>query len=65
MGTPASTTSQDDIDELRNLVDGFYRNPGIRISWEKSPFAKPLLDAKFVKFVDDILATDPGSKEAT
>ena len=55
-GQYASTTKASDIEELRNLISQFYSNPGVRTCWEKSPFAKPVLEKDFVNFVDEILA---------
>jgi hypothetical protein len=50
-------STHDDIGEveLQNLIAAFYSLPGMRRSWEKSPLSKPLLDPKFVTFVDSIL----------
>ena len=55
-GQYASTTSEEDLAELRNLIAGFYSNPGVRVSREQSPYARPILDPGFVNFVDQILA---------
>ena len=38
-GQYASTTKDSDVEELRNVISGFYRNPGVRLCWEKSPWA--------------------------
>ena len=57
-GQYASTTKESDVEELRNVISGFYRNPGVRVCWEKSPWARPVLEKDFVKFVDEILAQD-------
>ena len=58
-GQYASTTKESDVEELRNVISGFYRNPGVRVCWEKSPWARPVLEKDFVNFVDEILAQDP------
>lgn len=55
-GQYASTTNEGDLAELRNLIAGFYSNAGVRVSWEQSPYARPILDPDFVSFVDQILA---------
>ena len=55
-GQYASTTKASDIEELRNLISEFYCNTGVSTCWEKSPFAKPVLEKDFVNFVDEILA---------
>ena len=57
-GQYASTTKESDVEELRNVISGCYRNPGVRVCWEKSPWARPVLEKDFVNFVDEILAQD-------
>ena len=57
-GQYASTNKESDVEELRNVISGFYRNPGVRVCWEKSPWARPVLEKDFVNFVDEILAQD-------
>lgn len=54
-GQWASTHNEKGLDELRHLVGSFYSNPGMRRSWDSSPWSKPILDPKFVQFVDDVL----------
>lgn len=54
-GQWASTHDEQGLEELRNLVGSFYSNPGMRRSWDSSPWSKPILDPKFVQFVDDVL----------
>lgn len=54
-GQWASTHDEIGINELEHLIASFYSSPGMRMSWEKSPWSKPLLDPVFVKFVDSIL----------
>ena len=58
-GQYASSTSDEDINELENLVNTFYRFPFMQACWELSPAAKPILDPKFVAFVDNVLADKP------
>ncbi|MFK7864830.1 MAG: hypothetical protein AB8B95_11465 [Pseudohongiellaceae bacterium] len=55
-GQFASTTKQNDIDELKNLIQNFYRMPAVMYCWKNSPFHRFLLDPKFVEFVDGLLA---------
>ena len=43
-GQYASTTKESDV--------------GVRVCWEKSPWARPVLEKDFVNFVDEILAQD-------
>ena len=54
-GQYASTTTKKDLDELKNVVEIFYGNPGVQIIWNNSPFAKPALDDDFVNFVEEVL----------
>ena len=56
-GQYSSSTSPGDLDEIANIVSGFYRNPAVRYSWDHSPFAKPMLDPNFVEFVEHVLKT--------
>jgi len=58
-GQYTSTTSESDMEELRHIVGTFYRHPSVRLCWETSPWARPILEEEFVKFVDEILAADP------
>jgi hypothetical protein len=52
-GQYSSTNNKTDLDELEHTIGMFYRNsPAIKYSWEKSPFAKPLLGKQFMDFVD-------------
>ena len=54
-GQYASTTKASDVEELRNLISIFYSNPGVRLCWDNSPWAKPVLEKDFVNFVEEIL----------
>ena len=54
-GQYASTTTKKDLDELKNVVEIFYGNPGVQIIWNNSPFAKPALEDDFVNFVEEVL----------
>jgi hypothetical protein len=55
-GQFASTTNQSDMDELKNIIQGLYQLPPMMYCWKNSPYHRPLLDPKFVKFVDELLA---------
>ena len=55
-GQYASSTSDKDVQELRNLIHTFYRTTYMQVCWETSPSAKPIMDPKFVDFVDSILS---------
>jgi hypothetical protein len=55
-GQFASSKSLVDTDELRHLVDVFYRRPAVRYSWENSPWGKVIFESAFVSFVDDVLS---------
>ena len=59
-GQYASTTTKKDLDELKNVVEIFYSNPGVQTIWNNSPFAKPALEDDFVNFVEEVLkSTSP------
>ena len=61
-GQFASETRNSDLEELKGIINSFYTNPGVRMCWEKSPWAKPALEKDFVSFVDRTLtAKDKGS----
>ncbi len=62
-GQYASTTKASDVEELRNLISIFYSNPGVRLCWENSPWAKPVLEKDFVNFVDEILIESEGKRK--
>ena len=53
----ASVTRSTDIEELTNVVQQFYTNPGVRKCWESSPWAKTALSRDFVSFVDLVLSS--------
>ena len=55
-GQFASTIQGSDLKELENIVAGVGGIPGMREHWEHSPLSRPLLDERFVKFVDGVLA---------
>jgi hypothetical protein len=55
-GQFASSTSERDVAELRNLAGAFYTLPAMRYSWDNSPVVKPLLEPAFVAFVGQVLA---------
>ena len=60
-GQYASTKTSADLEELRNLVAGYYSVPYVNYSWRNSPYAKSLLEPRFVAFVDEILAQSGGA----
>ena len=51
----ASTTSEEDIAELRHLIGALYSSPYMLFCWQHSDSARPYLDPEFVAFVDSIL----------
>lgn len=51
-GQYSSSTSPEDLEEIANVVSVYYRNPAVRFSWDHSPYAKPMLDQRFVEFVE-------------
>jgi hypothetical protein len=52
-GQFSSTTTEDDIEELKRLIGVFYSNPPLSICWNESPFDKGLVEPKFVEFVNE------------
>ncbi|MCB1669689.1 MAG: hypothetical protein R3F41_10945 [Gammaproteobacteria bacterium] len=54
-GQYSSTHSESDLQELKNLIGSFYKTDSVYNCWKKSPWHRPLLDPKFVKFVDEIV----------
>ena len=54
-GQYSSTTHEDDIVELENVISGLLNTPGMQKTWQTSPMTRPLLEPKFVEFVDSIL----------
>ncbi len=55
-GQYSSTTEKRDLEELGNIITKLGALPGMKKHWEESPLSRPLLDTKFVAFVDDIFA---------
>ena len=55
-GQFSSSTNAEDIAELENVVAEYYRNPAVRFSWDYNPYAKPMLDQRFVRFVEQAIA---------
>ena len=55
-GQYASSTTEEDLRELANVVRAFYSAPAVDYSWRHSPFARPMLDPTFVAFVEKVLA---------
>lgn len=54
-GQFASTKSEEDVEEFRNLVRGYYSVPFVNYVWNHSPYAKLLLEPRFVAFVEQVL----------
>ena len=64
-GQFTSTTEERDLAELRNMVRKFYTAPCVRIFWDTSLIIKPMMDAPFVEFVDELLmAYDAQARES-
>jgi hypothetical protein len=51
-GQFSSQNSPEDLEELAHTIGVFYQLPVMQYSWEHSPWAKPLLGAKFIEFVE-------------
>jgi len=60
-GQYSSSKTQDDLTELSNVIRAFYSIPGVRYSWDYSPYAKPVLDPAFVRYVDQVLLGAEGT----
>ena len=54
-GQYSSTTTDDDLEELRGLIGRFYSNPPMSIVWSESPFEKGLVEPDFIEFVNDAI----------
>jgi len=52
-GQFSSTTTDEDIEELKGLVSTFYSKPPMSICWNESPFDKGLVEPKFIEFVNE------------
>ena len=59
-GQYASTTEDKDRKELEKIIEKLGGTPGMREHWENSPLARPLLDADYVAFVDEVLSRAAG-----
>ncbi len=55
-GQFASLKTKEDTTELEHLISEYYSVPPVSDSWQKSPFGRNLLDEKFVRFVDNVIA---------
>lgn len=53
----ASLKTDDDLAELRHIIQVFYCSPPMNAVWERHPYVQ-LLDQKFVHFVNDALASE-------
>ena len=47
-----------DLEELTNVIALFYTIPSVRFSWDRSPYAKALLEPEFVRFVEKIIGAE-------
>jgi len=54
-GQYSSTTTAEDLQELTHVIEALLTLPSMRGTWETSPFTRPVLEPKFVAFVDAIL----------
>ena len=54
-GQYSSSMDEADREELAHLIGTWYGTPPIKHQWLNSPIAKPIIDERFVKFVDGIL----------
>lgn len=54
-GQYSSTKEKRDLLELENLIRGLYSSPSYFYCWENSPWVKPIIEADFVSFVDELL----------
>lgn len=63
-GQFSSTNEEKDLDELRRMVLQFYAVPSVRMFWDASPTAKPMLDPIFVAFVEETLEETAGKPRA-
>ena len=55
-GQFSSTLNKDDRAELEGTVRAFYSVPSVRHHWNNSPLAKPMLDSRFVEFVEEVIS---------
>ena len=51
-GQFSSQNSPEDLEELAYTIGIFYQLPVMQYSWKNSPWAKPLLGAMFIEFVE-------------
>ena len=51
----SSSNDPEDLIELSHHIRTFYVTPVVRYSWENSPFARAMLDRKFVAYVEGLL----------
>ena len=58
----ASLKTDDDLAELRHVIQAFYGGPPMGAVWKLHPYVQ-LLDQKFVQFVNESLAKEYGLKQ--
>jgi hypothetical protein len=54
-GQYASIHTPEDQAELEHIISEVYSVPPISVSWQKSPFARSMLEEDFVRFVNHVL----------
>ena len=64
-GQFTSTTEKRDLAELKHMVRKFYTAPCVRVFWDTSPIIKPMMDAPFVEFVDELLREEDAQAGAS
>ena len=57
-GQYSSSKDHNDIKELENIVNTFYRTPSIQYTWNNTPMVKHM-DPEFLSFVERVLSEDP------
>ena len=62
-GQYTSTTSSEDLQELEHVLSALRDVPGMKKTWEESPLVRPLLEPRFVEFVDGIMSGSNGAQE--
>ena len=62
-GQFSSQNSPEDLEELAHTIGMFYQLPMMQYSWKNSPWAKPLLGAKFIEFVEQSVKLTSSNSE--
>jgi hypothetical protein len=58
LGQYNTTSTQKDLEELRNIIGSFYSISAAHYAWNNSPFGKQKYEENFVKFVDSIIQSE-------